>query len=342
MRLERVLVSYHFGPRAIPLGEQVARAFERAGATVCRFDSAVHPSPWDIPKRLMKSLSKLVGQKKRLARHWEKQSELATAERFRRAAVDFRPQLMLVIRGEPVEPEVIADVRRATGATAVLWWVKTTRWQDALERERAAYDAVFTIHGRLAEEGIGHLPAFALDSERYYPAPTREERWPLLFVGCWSLRRQAYLEAIADLPLTVVGPNWKKRLPPGHALRRCLGPEWESGDQLLARYQHAGIVVDIGQIERQADEGETMRVADVPACGTVLLTEPSSGVTAHFAAGDEVVLFDTPAALREQVQALLADPVRRAAMATAAARRAAQLPTFDDRVRAILVGAGLS
>lgn len=338
----RVLVSYHFGLGAIPLGEQVGRAFERAGCAVARFDSSTRPSAWDLPRRLAKSLSKVVGQKQRLAKHWERRNELATAARFRQAVAEFRPDLLLVIRGELIDPAAVAAAKVSWPVKAAVWWVKTMRWQGVVAEESTVYDAAFTIHRRLAADGVAHLPAFALDAERYHPAAVKSERWPLLFAGCWSSRRQIFLEAVADLPLTVVGPGWRKRLPRGHALLPRLGPEWVAAADLPDHYRQAGVVIDVAQIERRADEGETMRVADVPACGTVLLTEPTSGVAAHFQADAEVALFDSPAELRRQALDLLADPGRRQAMGRAAAIRAGQLPTFDDRVQTILQAVGLT
>jgi hypothetical protein len=340
MRPTRVLVSYHFGPQAIPLGEQVCRAFERAGLTVLRFDSGVAKSAWEKPQRLIKSLSKVVGQKQRLARYWERQSELATARRFKSAALAFRPDLMLVIRGEPIDSSVIAEVKPVSGAKAVLWWVKTTRWNALMESDSATFDACFTIHQRLASNGVKHLPAFALDRERYFLSERRDERWPILFVGCWSERRQRFLEAIADLPLAIIGPNWRKRMNSGHPLAAHVVKDWVANQELADCYRQATIVVDIGQIDRQDDEGETMRVADVPACGAVLLSEPSQAVAQYFSA-DSVVTFTSPAELREQLQSLLHDRSRLSDIARQAQKDVQSLPSFDEKILIFLDAASV-
>lgn len=341
MSCSRVLVAYHFGPKAIPLGEQVSRAFERNGMAVLRFDSGIVKSFWDKPRRIVKSLAKLVGQKPRLARYWERQGELATAERFRVAALAFRPELILIIRGDKIEARVVAEVKQTLQARVVLWWVKTTRWQGLMERDGKVFDATFTIHQRLAQDGVRHMPAFALDGERYFQPAVREERWPLLFVGCWSERRQRFLESLADQPLTIIGPNWRKRLPINHPLRHRLGEEWVSDAALADCYRAAGIVIDIGQIERRQDEGETMRVADVPACGAVLMTEPSLAVSRYFRPGS-VVVFETPEQLRVEVIELLTRPEKKMQIATQAATDAAELPTFDRRIGEILEASQLN
>lgn len=341
MKCQRILVSYHFGPHANPLGEQISCAFERLGLAVSRFDSGVPRSPWDLPKRLVKSLAKLVGQKKKLARYWERQNELDTASRFRQAALSFRPDLLLVVRGEPIDPTIIAELKDSLGAKAVLWWVKTMRWQSLMERDCALFDAILTIHPRLVDYAIGYLPAFALDRERYFPPAVRDVRWPLLFVGCWSERRQRYLEAIADLPVSIIGPNWRKRLAAGHPLQARVVTDWVADKALADCYRQAAIVIDIGQIDRSADEGVTMRVADVPACGAILATEPASGVAEYFQA-DAVVMFESPADLRQQLGELLDQPDQMAAIAARAAVDVQKLPIFDDRARQILLAAELT
>lgn len=341
MKCRRVFVSYHFGPHANPLGEQISSAFERMGLSVLRFDSGVPPSAWDLPKRLVKSMAKFVGQKKKLARYWERQNELRTAQRFRQAALSFRPDLLLVVRGEPIDPDVVAELKKKLGAKAVLWSVKTMRWQSLMERDGAIFDAILTIHPRLVEDTVGYLPAFALDSERYFPPAVRDVRWPLLFVGCWSERRQRYLEAIVDLPVSIIGPNWRKRLGSGHPLQTRLVADWVADKALADCYRQAGVVVDIGQIERSADEGVTMRVADVPACGAILATEPASGVTEYFRS-DAVVMFQSPADLREQLQVLLDSPEQMEAILARAGQDVLKLPVFDDRARHILGVAGFT
>lgn len=335
MKHSRVLISYHFGPKAIPLGEQLSRAFERSGMEVYRFDSGVPRSPWDLPRRLIKSLSKLIGQKKKLARYWEQENEKATARRFKEAALQFRPDLMLIIRGEPVDAEVVSELKQMLGARVVLWWVKTMRWQSLMERDGRVFDAIFTIHPRLATDQILHLPAFALDRERYFPPAERENQWPLLFVGCWSERRQKYLEEIADLPLAIIGPNWRKRLGNSHPLQKRIVTDWVADHALADCYRKAAIVIDIAQIERQVDEGETMRLADVPACGAVLVTELSCGVEGYFQP-NSIVLFDSPLQLRIALEALLSNPGKMAEIAANATVDVQKLPIFEDRVRLIV------
>lgn len=341
MKCKRVLVSYHFGPDANPLGEQISCAFERMGLAVSRFDSSVPRSPWDIPKRMVKSLAKLVGQKQKLAQYWERQNVLKTTCRFRQAALSFRPDLLLVVRGEPIDPAIIAELKSSLGAKAVLWWVKTMRWQNLMERDSALFDAILTIHPRLVDDSIGYLPAFALDRERYFPPTIRDIRWPLLFVGCWSERRQRYLEAIADLPLSIIGPNWRKRLGTGHPLQAKIVTEWVADKALADSYRQAAIVIDIGQIDRSIDEGVTMRLADVPACGAILATEPASGVTEYFQS-DSVVMFESPADLRQQLCRLLDRPDQVKMIAARAAVDVQKLPVFYDRARQILLAAGFT
>ncbi|MER2511268.1 MAG: glycosyltransferase, partial [Nitrosomonas ureae] len=239
------------------------------------------------------------------------------------------------LRGEPIEPWVISELKRAHGAKAILWWVKTTRWSARMERDSLVFDAMFTIHQRLAGDHVLHMPAFALDRERYFRPEVREEGWPALFVGCWSERRQLYLESIANLPLAIIGPNWRKRLKPNHPLYPRIVTDWVAENELADCYRRATVVVDIGQIDRHADEGETMRVADVPACGAVLITEPSRAVEHYFRPGS-VVCISTPAELQMQLESILADRDRLRRTAEQAWEDVQALPSFDEKVEVFL------
>lgn len=336
----RVMVCYYFWDSAISLGEDIAQGFESLGHTVCRFDSTITPRYGRFWK-FAKSLAKLVGKKASVAASHERDLSAALSQRFRDAASHFGPELVVVIQGERITASVVLAVCQSHEAKSVLWWVKPPRWQASIFEDLWYYDAVFTIDGSVAGGEIGHLPSWGLNPEVFYPGPFAEKTRKLLFVGSWSPLRQRYLEAVADLPLKIIGGGWQKRLPGNHPLGLRLGVEWIGGRDLADAYRKAWAVIDIPQFEQHEGQGVNMRFADVPACGTVLLTSLSVEVAQWFKVGRDVLTYADPDELRQQCLALLEETESVALLSENAQNAASVLPTFGARANALMVGAGL-
>lgn len=334
----RIVVCYAFGPNAIPLGESIAQGFETLGHAVIRYDSRPNER-WMPARRLTKSLAKLIGAKRRVSRYFERREEQRQAASFLECVKRTRPDWVIVIRGESIPVSAIDACGHLGVCGRIVWWVKHPRWQNRLLTEVPHFDAAFSIDGSLAEQGIRVLPSWALQPDTYF-ADERQKTIPLLFAGSYSERRLQFLEKLADLPLTIVGPGWHKYLSLNHPLRKCLGARWLPPGQLAELYRDAYVVIDIHQIGQEPGQGSNMRFADVPACGTLLLTEPSAEVGQWFQPGMHVALFASAADLYEQASGMVRDLSKAEAMGKAAAKQACKLPTFTDRACALLHIAG--
>ena len=328
----RVMVCYYFFERAITLGNDLAEGFESLGHEVCRFDSTItlRFGRW---WKLAKSLGKLIGQKQRVAAYHERKLSDDLSKRFAQAAEAFRADLIVVIQGERIAAPLVQDVSKKLGARSVLWWVKPPRWQASIFEDRPFYDAVFTIDGSVAQDGIGHLPSWGLNPKLFYPGRFEDKTRELLFVGSWSENRQRYLEAIADLPLRVVGSGWRKRLPANHPLRAKLAETWIGGSDLADAYRKAWAVVDIPQFEQTEGQGVNMRFADVPACGTVLITGESQETQVWFGAQEGLVTYQDEASFKDVAKKMIVDETSVFNVSQAGALTAATLPTFVDRAK---------
>lgn len=330
----RIVVCYAFGPDAIPLGENIARGFEALGHAVIRYDS--RPDERRMPaRRTIKSLAKLVGGKHKVSRYFERREEQRQAASFLECVERTHPDRVIVIRGESIPVSAIEACRHLGVSGRIVWWVKHPRWQDRLLSEAPHFDAAFSIDGSLASHGIRVLPSWALQPDIYF-ADQRQKTIPLLFAGSYSERRLQFLERLADLPLTIVGPGWHRHLPISHPLRKCLGARWLPSDKLAELYRDAYVVIDIHQIWQDPGQGTSMRFADVPACGTLLLTEPSVEVEQWFQPGVHLVLFTSADDLYEQATSLVRELSQAESMGKAAAEQARKLPTFLDRANELL------
>lgn len=329
----RVMVCYYFFEHAITLGNDLAHGFESLGHEVCRFDSTI-TRRFNRWWKLIKSLGKLFGQKKLIVDYHEHKLSEGLSKRFCIAAETFRADLIVVIQGERIPATMVQDVSKRLGARSVLWWVKPPRWQASIFEDLPFYNLVLTIDGSASRDGVGHLPSWGLNSKLFYPGRLEEKIHELLFVGSWSEHRQRHLEAIADLPLRVVGGGWKKRLPISHPLRAKLAGAWIDGKDLADAYRLAWAVVDIPQFGQTEGEGVNMRFADVPACATVLITTMSEEVRRWFTGSKGVLIYGDPVGLREQCKLVLDGEIIPQAF-ECLRNQSLVMPTFADRARFI-------
>lgn len=341
MAKARILISYFFGSDTIPLGDSCARAFESMGHEVYRFHSQVS-SPWE--QYFFKWLGKLVrglgckGCDPSRNAPWGNDASRARA--LEKAVKEFRPDIVLVIRGNSFSKTLLQRLKSEYGVKKTIgWWVKEPRDNGEMQEDATRYDSYFCIHthGYVEGQGIHHLPALGVDSTLYYPArevqPTKHD---VVLVGGWSKRRQQYLEAIADLPLEIWGPGWRKR---GHASAqlqsRVRGSKiW--GDELIRLYHTSKIVLNVTSWETGKKSGQNLRLFDVPACGAFLLTDAAPELETYYKIGEEIETFSTPDSLRQKLQHYLAHPERIVQVAAAGGRKAATLETYMQKMQRIL------
>lgn len=347
----RILVSYFFGPRTIPLGEFCAQGFEAAGCEVYRFNSQLsHP----IEHYGFKWLGKLA-RGLRLPDAYFREGHPWSNARYRErcleaAIASFRPDILFIIRGNSVSGEFLRRVKRHYGIRhTVGWWVKDPRPNDTqLIGDCRLYDHYFCIHrhGYTADDPIHYLPALGLEQRPALPSsagPESEHPLGIVLVGGWSKRREAYIRAILDLPLSIVGPGWKKRgrLESTHWHHVIASQLW--GAEVEALYRRAKIVLNVTSWDPAALTGLNLRICDVPALGAFLLTDYAGDLAEFVEPGRDVATFTTPADLRAKALYYLENDGERASIALSGLRRAATtMPTYTDKMMAILDFLGYS
>lgn len=104
-------------------------------------------------------------------------------------------------------------------------------------------------------------------------------------------------------------------------------------------YARGRIAINISQ--GSDEEGVSHKPFQIAASGVPMVHINRTGLADCFTPGVEVESFDTPRQARDKIAALLADPDRRAAMATAARERLCQEHTWDHRLPRMLAAAGV-
>lgn len=337
----RILLSYYFGPGAIPLGESLARAMEELGHEVIRFHSECeHPLQRHAIKWLQKLLRGLHLPTAALENNrW---SNLAwRSYRLEQEVARHRPDAICVIRGNGFSAGLLRKLKAAYGVSHTLgWWVKSPRENvDEMLNDRHEYDAFACIYPSQAspDNGIHWVSALAREPQIYYPADTPQPiRYPILLVGRWSARRQEIVQQLTDLPLTIVGPGWRGKNRGNPAVLKRLGKRELWGKELLAAYHHSAIVLNITVWDPSITPALNLRVTDVPACGAFLLTDASPELDAMFPAGDGPVCWHDAEDLRRQLQYYLDHSAERITRATLTRSAVERLPTYRDTATRLL------
>lgn len=343
-RPPRVLVSYFFGAGAIPLGASCEAALRALGCETAHVDCRVeHP----LQRRVLvpaRRLARAVG-----ARAFDPAARLgldnlSVRERALEAAVDaFRPDLLLVLRGNHYRGELLERLKARHGLATAMWWLYGPEEHHALAADAALYDHAFCIYRTGPADGdIRHLPALAVDPSLYRPEGPRTPHEPeVAFVGRASPRRLAVMRRLADQPIRIWGPGWRKpRDGWNPALWTKVAGRWAEGDTLVRIYRRAKIVLNVSVWNPGQESGLNLRVFDVPACGGFLLTDHSEEIAEWLVPGKEVETWRDVDELRDKLRFYLANDAARERIATAGLARVRTLPTYVDRMRALLEGCG--
>ncbi|MDP2827185.1 MAG: glycosyltransferase [Sulfuricellaceae bacterium] len=337
----RVLISYFFGKDTIPLGASCAAGFRELGWDVYCFNSQAESL---VNRYFLKWINKLfrlfglrsvdVSRRTPWGNHNFRQHQLE------KAVASFRPDVLLVIRGNNFDAEVIQRLKAHYGIRHTAgWWVKDPRATSEMLEDSRMYDHYFCIHrfGYGENDNIHCLPALGVDKALYRPFPGEKTYLhEVVFVGGWSPRRQEMMDALFDLPVEIYGPGWRKR-------RNWFNPELRKkvkanriwGEDLIALYNNAKIVLNISSWD-PTRTGLNLRVFDVPATGAFLLTDYSEELAQHFRIGGELDSFSTPEELRKKIIHYLGHDLEREEIAKAGYQKILHLESYADKMRNLL------
>lgn len=335
----RILISYFFGKDTIPLGDSCAAGLRELGWEVACFNSQAESR---INLFFLKYLNKLahaigfksfdIAARTPWGNHNFRQTQLE------KAVAAFRPDILLVIRGNNFDADTIRKIKARYGIRKTVgWWVKDPRATSEMQEDAQIYDHYFCIHqfGYGPEDNITYLPALGIDRNLYHPDSDRNGyQHSVVFVGGWSRRRQEILQALADLPLEIYGPGWRKWRRKSSLWRKVRASKvW--GKKLNELYNASKIVLNVSSWD-PTRTGLTLRVLDVPATGAFLLTDASPAVEHYFHPGEEIETFATPEELREKVVFYLGHDEEREAIARRGHEKALNFESYRDKMQRLL------
>jgi glycosyltransferase involved in cell wall biosynthesis len=209
-----------------------------------------------------------------------------------------------------------------------------------------AFDLVLTPSARHAEQLAArtstpvHVLEQATDPTVFFPEHDPAHARELVFVGN---SRGIFRPIVRDLlggagpdrlpDLAVWGQGWAGVLPDG-----VLAGQHLRNDEVRRAYSSAAIVLNDHWDDMREQGIVSNRIFDALACGALVVSDHLPEIADRF--GDAVVTYTTPADLRAQIDALLADPAGRAERAARGRAELLARHTFRHRVDALLAVIG--
>lgn len=327
----------------IPLGEACAKGLELLGFRVVRFNPVVQTKSglgWKSLERVAVLAGRLIGQSKaqtKAALPW-----LEESIRYR-AIVDLaartRPDYLLTVSTFSYPRSVLERLRSECGIRKTIGWcVEGPTWINDANREADLYDHYFCIHrSGITHPAIEYLPALGYDCAAYSRIDGERKSLPLVFVGRKKERRVAWLEPLKELGLAVYGPEWEKS---GLAANRAASGIY--GQELNLLYNRSQIVLNVSAWENDASACLNLRILDVPACGTMLLTDYAAGIEDYLQPDREVVIAHSPEEMSDKARYYLAHDAQREKIAQAGWERVQKMETYAQKMQRLIERCGIA
>ena len=263
--------------------------------------------------------------------------------KLERASAAFRPDVVLVIKGGPITPEVVGRVKARGGALFVNVFPDNPLWMIPFECVEA-YDVFFTKerYALRSLQSVGlrnlhYLPMYCVPAEHHPVTPTAEEsaRYgaAVSLVGSRYPYRERLVRELAAYPLRVWGSGWTRASDPpvralvaggavtGHA-KRCV---YSASTVSLNPHHPMNDIV-----------GVNTRAFELAAAGACQLADDKEDLATLFKPGEEVLVYRDTADLKRRLDDCLAHPDEARAIGANARRRALAEHTLRHRVEEML------
>ncbi|MBI4590522.1 MAG: glycosyltransferase [Candidatus Rokubacteria bacterium] len=269
--------------------------------------------------------------------------QLWILRRLERACLDWRPDVVLVIKGGPVTPGVIRRVKSRLDTVFVNFFPDNPLWMipfDCIE----AYDVFFTKERyalkSLQQVGLGNLHYLSMYCvpTMHHPMalnPEEQERYgsPISFVGSHYRYRERLIRELVGYPVRLWGAGWRHASDPGVRQMIAGPPVW--GRAKLAVY--SGSLLSLNHHHPMNDiVGVNTRTFELAASGACQVVDLKDELPPLFKPGEEVVAYRDLAELKRQLDFYLAHPDEARAIGQNALKRALGEHTLRHRIEEML------
>jgi spore maturation protein CgeB len=345
----KVLVIGTTSEGALP--ESYARAFERLGMDVVRYD---------FEQAIMRA-SRFTGNRvlRRVLRQvlWN-----AVNREVAEVAQSVRPALIFAVKASFFHPETVRQIRKSLGVPFVnhypdhpyigVRW--TPREPSALRRDLIEvlrqYSIVFmwerSLVERLQRDGVeAKYLTFAVDPELFRPQAGVEGlrcdacnvNHEVAFVATYTRFRCDEVAAVRRNTVAIWGNNWPRKWRSLSGQHRVHAPVW--GSAVGDIYAKAAVSLNVLNAENLG--GPNMRTFEIPGSGGVMLARYSAAQNEFFPENEAAVYYRSAGEMDDKIEWLLRDSELRARIRKNAANLAAA-QTYDVRAAQVLRECGVN
>jgi len=338
----RIVISYFFDSRNIPLGSSCARALQALGCEVLCFDSGINSPAEFFLKPANKILWNMGLKQVDVLRDSPWNNQNFRKKLLEKTLINFRPDILFVMRGHGFDGEYLKYLKDKYGIKKIVgWWVKGPKWFDIMTSEAKLYDHFFCIHkeGYSNKDKIEYLPALAVDDILYRRLPDKDQKQyehDVVFVGGWSRKRQDIINALKAYPVAIYGPKWLRKNFFNSRVRAMIKRKGVWGKELVGLYNKTKIALNISQWDTANLSGLNLRIFDIPACGAFLLTDYSDALAEYFKPGEEIETFKDVAELKDKLSYYLKNDDERERIALNGYKRTLSLETYKSKMADLL------
>jgi len=263
--------------------------------------------------------------------------------RLQRMADNWRPQVLLVIKGGPIGPDVVRRLRAALDVVVVNFFPDNPLWMIPFECIEA-YDFFFTKERyalRMLQQAgltnVHYLPMYCVPREHHPVALTEDDRRRfearLSFVGSRYPYRERFVRSLSSYPLRLWGSGWVRSRD--HDVRKLVaGPAVFGRDKLCV---YSGSVLSLNQHHPMNDiVGVNTRTFELAAAAACQVVDFKDDLATLFKPGDEVVAYRDLAECRRMLDHYLAHPDEARAIGENARRRALAEHTLRHRLEEMI------
>lgn len=235
-------------------------------------------------------------------------------QKLMQVADNFQPDLILVISPNLVDPKTIKYLQKHS----LLFVFFTdnpldkhhTHSNSWITQGLPLWDAVFIwsqqLVNELSQQGIKNVVfhPFCSDVEYHFPKRKPNPTYDVAFIGNWddSRKRELYLKAIADCRLGIWGSDYW--------LTRCQEASLSRFVKGMCNYSEIPDILGSAKmglniLRPQNEMGHNIRTFEIPASGTMMLSERNQELLNLFTEDKEAVYFSNPDELNQKVTYLL-------------------------------------
>ena len=313
-----------------PIADYLEKSFNDLGIEVIKFYS--NDNTWFdryVINRLNKQLHNLriLPKTKNLFQNHPLAHRNYLSAKLRRVYEETQPDLVLAIRGMDIGQDVLAQI----SCPKIGWWVEPETHIHEAVAEAHLFDWYFCMNETCVDsmrqsgyKSTSYLP-HAVSTTAFYPAPDVVKRYDLCFVGKHSDKRQKAIEAALKVTdnIAIYGPRWREKNITNPKIAALCKGTYIAGADLNQLYNQSKVVLNVtgwDGANGSQPSGLNMRILEVPATQSCLLTDSIRELNQVFVEDQDVLVFADEAGLIQKLTWALNHPLQRKQIAEAGYR----------------------